>query len=95
VKQVQRVPQILWALELRLPPYRPLVRRGLRFSFSFSVDGSFLGRFGLLLLVLFLCAASLLGFLLLQLLVLIILSVPHNINKKGSCKVTLRDAQVR
>ena len=67
---------------------------GRRWGFSFSVDGSFLGRFGLLLLVLLLCAASLLGFLLLQLLVLIILSVSH-IDKKGSHSVTWREAQVR
>ena len=67
---------------------------GRRWGFSFSVDGSFLGRFGLLLLVLLLCAASLLGFLLLQLLVLVISSVSH-IDKKGSHSVTLREAQVR
>ena len=68
---------------------------GRRWGFSFSVDGSFFGRFGLLLLVLLLCAASLLGFLLLQLFVLIILSAHHDIYREGSCKVTLCEAQVR
>ena len=68
---------------------------GRRWGFGFSVDGSFLGRFGLLLLVLLLCAASLLGFLLLQLFILIILSEHHDIYKEGSCRVTLRKAQVR
>ena len=68
---------------------------GRRWGFSFSVDGSFLGLFGLLLLVLLLCAASLLGFLLLQLFVLIILSAHNDIYREGSCKVTLCEAQVR